>query len=77
MSHNLKKSDQLSADQMRVYTIYKGLAKYELVHLAKMAGLDAKHYSSQLKRAAGLTVIFFANIGLTASVKARFDRIFQ
>ena len=45
--------------QLRSYRIFKGLAKFELIHLANEMGLSPFYYNTHAKRAAAMTYVVY------------------
>lgn len=73
---NMKTSER-TALQVRTFKILKSIPKWELHHLASEKGLKLEHYNTHSKRAAGLTVEFYKEEGLTEGAKKIMNRAFR
>lgn len=71
------KTSERTALQVRTFKILKSIPKWELHHLAAEKGLSETHYNTHSKRAAGLTVDFYKEEGLTEGAKKVVGRAFQ
>lgn len=58
----------LTIRQFQSYNLFKSLSAVDNIYLAQETGLDLTHYNTHNKRAQGLTVHLYQNIGLAKEV---------
>lgn len=69
--------DTCTKTQVETLCIFKHMSPGHLLHLAKVSGLDASHYSNHYKRAAGMTVKMHGGEGLTLEARKEVDKAFS
>ncbi len=69
-------SDKRSNAQLRTLRIFRGLSKYELLHLINEAGLDLNIYDTHDRRACGMLTEFYRGEGLMLRVQWAVTRRF-